>query len=62
MSLAVNRRFEIHLNGDSRLALKKKAYGNFRLRTKVSGTKESGNAEYDLEFTDDKEVPLLVFE
>ncbi len=62
VSLAVNRRFEVHLNNDNRLALKKKAYGNFRLRTQVSGKKEPGRAEYNLQFTDNKDIPLLVFE
>jgi hypothetical protein len=62
VSVAINRRFEIHLDGQNRLALKKKAYGSLRIRTQVTGKKEPGLAEYNLEFTNNKDIPLLVFE
>lgn len=64
LSVAVNRRFEIHLTNDlkNRLALKKKAFINLRLRLDATGTKQQGAAQYQLNLTPSKDLPLLVIE
>jgi hypothetical protein len=63
LSFSVNRRFEVHLTDlQSRLALKKKSVTNLRLRLDGSGTKAPGAAEYILNLTQGKDIPLLVVE
>lgn len=61
-SLAVNRRFEVQINKDNKLALKKKAFMNARLRLDINGEKKTDSVEYNWNLTPLREIPLLVIE
>lgn len=60
--MAVNRRFEIQINRDNKLALKKKAFINARLRLDIDGQKKADSVEYNWNLTPLQEIPLLVLE
>ena len=65
MSLAINRKFQVLINKDNRLSLKKNAYLNSKIRIDVSGTKEKGEASKKISYNLDlspSDRTLLVIE
>lgn len=61
-SLAINKRFEIQINKDNKLSIKKKAILNGRLRLDIQGQKTTDSVVYNWNLTPLEEIPLLVVE
>lgn len=61
-SLAYNRKYEVLINNDNKLSLKKKSFANGGLRLDVEGTKQEGSAVYNMNLRQMEMLPLLTIE
>jgi hypothetical protein len=62
LSASINRKYEVAVNKANKLALKKKAFFNGRLRLDIEGTKKSGNWKYNWNISPMKKIPLVTVE
>jgi hypothetical protein len=51
--------FEVNVNPEQKLALKKKSLGSARLKAKVSGFKKDGHWQYNMELSPMTQIPLV---
>jgi len=61
-SMGINRHYEVKINHENRLSLKKKSFVNGRLRMDVDGTKTNDSAVYNLNLTPVASLPMLTLE
>ncbi len=54
--------FEVNVNADQKLSLKKKSLGNARLKAKVNGFKKDGHWQYNMELSPMTQIPLVRLE
>jgi hypothetical protein len=56
------RKYEINVNNKNRLALKKKAFFNGRLKLSIEGTKKEGHWKYNMNLSPMTKIPLVTLE
>ena len=61
-SLAYNRKYEVLINNNNKLSLKKKSFANGGFRLDVEGTKQEGSAVYNMNLRPMEMLPLLTIE
>jgi hypothetical protein len=61
-SLSVIRRYDVQLDNENRLSLKKKSVFNGRLRMDIDGSKTNGSATYSLNLLPVQNLPLLTLD